>query len=159
MANISEEKLNKYYYVLKELYLLHRAYSFGKSPDIPSGFSESLGRHLLCASKGEDRTHDAICPKGSSIEIKATGTKLGKTTISNTNQFDVLVWMFFDFENDMVHLYEMPHMIFASSSKTGRRSISLGTLAKTENIQPKSYKFLIDGSEVSSNGTITESRT
>lgn len=158
MANITEEKFNKYYSAMKGLYLLHRAYNFGKSPDIPSGFSESLGRHLLSASKGEDRTHDAICPNGSCIEIKATGTNAGKTTISNSNRFDVLVWMSFDFEKDMVHLYEMPYVIFAITSGTGRRSISLGTLAKKENILPKSYQFLIDGID-GSTGTVTESRT
>jgi len=138
---ITDNKYNNYYCALKKVYELHLEYGFGKSPDIPSGFSESLCRFLLNASKGTDRTHDAISADGKSIEIKATGTSEGKTTISNSNAFDKLVWIFIEFEKDIVNIYEMPRPVFSLLGGPGRKSISLGSIAKTNNINPTVYEF------------------
>jgi len=100
-----------------------------------------LCRYLINASEGTDRTHDAISEDGKRIEIKSTGTIEGKTTISNSNYFDLLVWVFIEFEKDKVHIYEMPRSVFSLSGGIGRKSISLGSFAKNNNINPTIWNF------------------
>ncbi len=62
-----------YYFALKQVWVLHRENNFGKSPDIPSGFSESLCKHLFNLEDTNTRDNDARNTEGT-IEIKATGT-------------------------------------------------------------------------------------
>lgn len=138
---ISEEKYNAYFFALKSVFGMHREYKFGKSPDIPSGFSESLCRHILNLQKSNDRTHDAINTKSELIEIKATGSKEGKTTISNKNKFDLLIWMFVDFENDSVNVHRFNRDMFSLSGNSDRKSISLSGIAKRNAIVPDIYSF------------------
>lgn len=138
---ITEEKFCSYYFALKNVYILHKKYGFGKSPDIPSGFSESLGRHILNLSHGSDRTHDAIDSDGNQLEIKATGSAEGKTTISNSNKFEILVWAYIEFDTDSVHIYRLPRKFFSLNGGTGRNSISLRSIATQNNITPEIFLF------------------
>ena len=139
--NITDIKYQEYYFALKNVYKLHRQYGFGKSPDIPSGFSESLCRFLLGAEKGSDRTHDGITPEGKSLEIKATGTPEGKTTISNSNDFDILAWVYINFENDTASIYKLQRSLFNISGGNGRKSITLSGIVKSAGVQPTVYAF------------------
>ena len=139
--SITEEKYNSYFFALKCVFNLHKKHKFGKSPDIPSGFSESLCRHILELLKGSDRTNDAVDHDGVRFEIKATGTKEGKTTISNNNEFDLLIWMFVDFENNSVCVYKLPRRLFCMSDKQGRSSITLSSIASKNGINPELYIF------------------
>lgn len=141
IIQIAEEKYNLYFFALKSVFDLHRECGFGKSPDIPSGFSESLCRHILNLQKSNDRTHDAVSTKGERIEIKATGSKEGKTTISNKNEFDLLIWMFVDFENDSVKFHRFYRDMFCLSNESNRRSISLSSIAKSNVVVPEIYSF------------------
>jgi len=54
---------------------LHKKYNFGKSPDRPSGYSESLCRSLFNLSTTDTRMNDAQKLNGDLVEIKATGTQ------------------------------------------------------------------------------------
>ena len=98
-------------------------------------------RNLIGASERLDRTHDAITPDGKRLEIKATGTMEGKTTISNSNEFDLLVWMFIDFDKDIVNIYELPRDFISLSGENRRKSISLGSIVKSRGINPTIYAF------------------
>lgn len=139
--NITDIKYQEYYFALKIVYKLHRKYGFGKSPDIPSGFSESLCRFLLGAEKGSDRTHDGITSEGETLEIKATGTPEGKTTISNSNGFDILAWIYINFENDTACIYKLKRSLFNISGEGGRKSIALSGVVKNAGVQPVVYAF------------------
>lgn len=138
---ITEEKYCSYYFALKNVYQLHKQYAFGKSPDIPSGFSESLCRHILNLTKGSDRTHDAVDVDGNHVEVKTTGSPEGKTTISNSNSFDILAWIFIEFDTDSAHLYKLPKELFSLKGGSGRSSISLKSIAVKNNIDPETYLF------------------
>lgn len=137
-----DSKYIEYFYALKSVWLLHTQYGFGTSPDIPSGYSEALCKHIYKLDKTETRENDARNSSGT-VEIKATGTHEGKTTISNSNQFKTLYWMFFDFKSDSVIIYEMPREYFNLNGEKGRRSIRLLSIAKKNNIVPQEFKFLI----------------
>lgn len=138
---ITDAKYITYFYALKKVHDLHREYGFGKSPDIPSGFSESLCRHLTNSSKATVRSHDAISSDGKHFEFKATGTIEGKTTISNSNDFDILFWIFIEFDKNVANIYEMPRALFSFTGAGGRKSISLGAIAKSKGIVPTVYEF------------------
>ena len=137
---ILDSKYRQYYFALKRLYELHKEFRFGKTPDIPSGFSESLCWFILGAKVAKSRQHDAISSDGKRVEIKATGTAEGRTTISNSSDFDFLVWLHIDFDKDSVFIYNLPKALFSLSGKPGRKSIYLKSIAK--NIQPSIYQFL-----------------
>lgn len=140
-SKITDPKYQEYYFALKKLYELHRKHCFGKSPDIPSGFSEELCRFLLGATNGQDRTHDAITVDGKFLEIKATGSPQGKTTISNANKFDILAWLYIDFDSNTVYIYQLERSLFSLSGDKKRSSISLRGIAMDAGIQPTIYGF------------------
>ncbi len=129
-----------YYFALKQVWVLHRENNFGKSPDIPSGFSESLCKHLFNLEDTNTRDNDARNTEGT-IEIKATGTHEGKTTISRVNHFHTLIWLFIDFENDLVRTYKIPYEIFDLDGKQGRKSIRLLSIVSANSILPQEFKF------------------
>lgn len=142
--NIEDDRYLKYFAALKQLYTLHTTFKFGKSPDIPSGFSESLTKHLLRLDAPNDRTYDATDLSGQRIEIKATGSKEGKTTISNSNEFDILIWVYVDFESNSLKLHRLPRSLFQLSGHYGRSSISLSQIARANNIKGEVYAFNSD---------------
>ena len=139
--NIEDDRYLQYFAALKQLYTLHTSFNFGKSPDIPSGFSESLTKHLLQLDSGIDRTHDALDSNGQRVEIKATGSKEGKTTISNSNEFDILIWIYIDFESNALKLHRIPRKLFQLSGQRGRSSITLSKIAEGNNIAAEIYMF------------------
>ncbi len=134
-----DSKYTEYFFALKKVWTLHVNNNFCESPDIPSGFSESLCRHLL----NLDRTNSPndACDSIDEIEIKATGTNEGKTTISQINKFDYLIWMHFDFNDNEVSLYKLPYLMFNLDGTKTRKSIRLLTIVKNNNILPNLYKF------------------
>jgi hypothetical protein len=136
-----ERKFCDYYYALKAVYLLHIEHKFGRSPDIPQGFSEALCRQVLGLSKCEDRTHDAEGPDGLKYEIKATGTSEGTTTISKSSRFDVLVWLFIDFQSDAVHITRIPYSAFGLEGGSGRQTVTLSSIAKRNQLSRDTYPF------------------
>lgn len=136
---ISDPRYSAYYFALKRVYELHKEFSFGKTPDIPSGFSESLCRYILGAKPADSRVHDAVSRDGMRLEIKATGTPEGKTTISRSSCFDVLIWLYIDFDKDSVIVYKLPSKLFALKGGPGRQSIYLKSIAK--DAEPTVYAF------------------
>ena len=144
---ITERKYCSYYFALKSVYVLHKEYAFGKSPDIPSGFSESLCKSLLRLNNGSDRTYDAIDMCGNRVEIKATGSVEGKTTINNSNEFESLIWLFIEFDTDSVHLYKLPRSVFELTGGNKRSSISLKSIVNKNNINSEIYTFTLQTQE------------
>lgn len=131
---------SSYYFALKNLWVLHRINNFGNSPDIPSGYSESLCKYLFNLEDTATRENDAQSSVGA-IEIKATGTHEGKTTISKSNHFETLIWLFFDFGNDLVKTYKIPYGKFNLDGSEGRKSIRLLTIVNDNKIVPMEFKF------------------
>lgn len=145
-----ESKYINYFFALKAVWSLHQEYGFGESPDLPSGFTESLCKSLLNLDESDSREQDAVCSSGT-VEIKATGTREGKTTISKSNNFDNLVWMYFDFNNDLLEVYRLPKSFFKLDGSPGRKSIRLGSLVKINKVEPKIYRFSTNNSHNRSN--------
>lgn len=138
---VIERRFCAYYYALKEVYRLHIENGFGRSPDIPSGFSEALCRQVLGLSKCDGRDYDAVCSDGLRYEIKATGTPEGQTTISKSSEFDVLVWLVIDFQNDAVHITEIPYAAFDLQGGDGRQPVRLSRIANQHQLRPETYLF------------------
>jgi hypothetical protein len=139
--DISLEEYSVYYFLLKRLAELHKKFAFGATPDIPSGFSENLCRHLLQLKKPKGRTVDAVDASGLEIEIKATGSSTGQTTISSCAKFDILIWINIDFQNDCAYIYKIPYTCFSISGEKGRKSIAIGGIARKNSIDPFVYCF------------------
>jgi len=123
------------------VYIVHKKYSFGKSPDIPSGYSESLCRSLFNLSTTDTRKNDAKKSNGDLIEIKATGTEEGKTTISTKGVFTELIWLYFDFENNLLKTYTIEKEKLEIDSKKDRKSIRLKTIVEKNNIDSVDFTF------------------
>jgi len=75
----------------------------GKSIVTPTLISESLCKELFGLSNRQKgcRDHDALY-EGKKIEIKATSSEKGTTTINNNSNYDYLFWLFFDYKNDEI---------------------------------------------------------
>jgi len=126
-----------YFFALKKVWELHTKLGFGETPNIPSGFSERLCRHLFKLPNPTNRVFDA----GNNTEIKATGSVYGRSTISNSANFSVLYWLYFDFANDSVQIYKLPIDCFRLKGGKGRSSIRLAKIVKDHNITPQIIKF------------------
>lgn len=138
-----ESKYINYFFALKVVWSLHQEYGFGESPDLPSGFSESLCKSLFNLDESDSREQDAVCSSGT-VEIKATGTHEGKTTMSKSSSFDNLIWMFFDFKNDLLKVYHLPRSFFELDGSPGRKSVRLASLVKKYNVEPRIYSFSVN---------------
>lgn len=109
--NTKEELLN-YYSKYKVLYSYHQQI-FGKSktPNIPVLFSESLCKRLYGMEKYPGRECDAILGD-QKIEIKATTSASGTTTINPYKVFDMLYWLCLDVNNDCLKVAKIPYNNF-----------------------------------------------
>jgi hypothetical protein len=94
------ESINKYYMQFVQLVALHQELGFGKNPHIPSVFSEKLVKTLFNYDNWDNRDFDAKS-NDLGVEIKATGTRSGTTSINvdklKNDCFSHLVWVTFDF--------------------------------------------------------------
>jgi hypothetical protein len=75
------------------------------------------------------------------VEIKATGTEEGKTTISTKGEFKELIWLYFDFENNVLKTYTIEKEKFEIDSKKDRKSIRLKTIVEKNNIDSVDFTF------------------
>jgi hypothetical protein len=138
-----EAEFIEYYFALKYLWSLHLKSEFGESPDIPSGYSEALCHRLFDLRVSPTRNNDAIDKNGLEVEIKATGTREGKTTISNSSEFQYLIWLFFDFKNNCIKTYKIPRDCFNFKAEKGRKSLRLSTIVKKNKISENVVYFNI----------------
>lgn len=139
---VIEPRFIEYYIVLKQLYVLHRQNGFGKHPPVPSGFSEAAGRQVRGLLECDTREYDAVDEAGLRYELKATGSASGTTTISTTAQFDWLLWIRVDFERDALLITDMPYDVFSFKTTVPRENISLGPIARENNLRPKLYPLV-----------------
>lgn len=104
------KNLLDYYFKFKDLVILHRQLGFGKNLPLPEVFTQNICRELYGLTKWETTKADAKDSYGKAIEIKATGSKSGTTTIDINaitelgELFSGLFWMYFDFDNDEIEI-------------------------------------------------------
>lgn len=102
---VLEKDFCEFYWKMKELYELGKQFKFGSGISLPSLFTEELCRKIYGLSKSEGTEFDAVDKEGNVIEIKATLSPDGKTTMSKA-KFDILYWMYFDIEDNKVYIYK-----------------------------------------------------
>ena len=140
IKDLSESNYVEYYSLLKKLTILHRKFKFGRTPQIPLNFSESIAMYLCKLTKIEGRTFDAIDVEGNNIEIKATTSESGTTSINPNSKFDFLYWLFFNFDNDTITIkkgnYKKNKKILSKKIEADekRSNISLCKYLKNESI-------------------------
>lgn len=101
-----------YYKKYKELSTIHKEiFGLGNNPIIPSLYSENLCRFIYNMEKSDTKESDAIIGN-KIVEIKATTSKKGITTINPYRKFDVLFWLFIDVENDRMTVKKLPFKNF-----------------------------------------------
>lgn len=131
-----------YYRLFKALAKKHRDLGFGKSPRLAEGFTENLCRYLFKLYKIKGRDYDAIDNTGNNVEIKATTSEKGTVTINSDVEFDYLLWMHFDIDNDNLSIYKMPYSYFKEKFKLtyGRITIDLNSF-KNKKTSKSVYKI------------------
>jgi hypothetical protein len=139
------QSINRYYKKFVELVELHQQLNFGKNPHIPSVFSEKLVKYLFNYDDWDNRDYDAK-KNGLGIEIKATGSSSGTTSINvdklKKNEFANLVWVFIDFQTHEATIKSIEKCVLLKDEKisnsSGRVNISL---SKYDSKLLKLHKF------------------
>lgn len=134
------KKYIEYFFKFKILRSLHRELNFGENPPIPEVFSQNICKYLYRLSSWSDRKADAKDSFGRAIEIKATGTKYGTTSIDIKvirqlkDQFAGVYWLYFDFDNDVLYVTFLPKSRFEhiEPSKKPRENVRLSKLSTSE---------------------------
>lgn len=135
--NMNDSDFAKYYFKFKELVELHKTMKLGKNPHIPSVFSERLVKKLCGYQDWSNRDFDAKTEDGLAVEIKATGTKSGTTSINLKKiqtageNFSHIAWAVLDFKLDQLHI-----KIITKDKISNRLS---GVLKDRENITLSHY--------------------
>jgi len=112
--NTKKELLN-YYSKYKKLHSYHQQiFGKGKAPNIPVLFSESLCKLLYGMENYSDKNCDALLGN-LKIEIKATTSESGTTTINPYRVFDMLYWLYLDVNNDCLQVIKIPYNKFQSN--------------------------------------------
>jgi len=143
----------EYYFKFKELRNLHRELKFGENPPIPEVFSQNICKLLFGLSDWYDRKADAKDEQGKAIEIKATGTKSGTTSIDIKairelgDQFAGVYWLYFDFDSDEIVINFLPKIRFKNveTSTKPRENIRL---SKYVGFNCKTHTFKISRENV-----------
>ena len=142
LSDAEIKKYIEYYNLFKNVVALHKNLNFGNNPSIPSVFSESLVRHLMNYSKytGPGKKFDAELDN-KYIEIKATGTKSGTTTINkeslSDDKFGFLIWIYIDFNEDKVSIKKIlkDNLLSEAEADSKRReSITLSRIKYSEEL-------------------------
>ena len=141
-----DEDFIDYYKKFKELANKHKQLGFGNSPRLAEGFTESLCRYICKLYKVKGRDYDAIDNKGNNVEIKATTSKSGTVTVNSEVEFDYLLWMYFDLDNDELSIYKLNYDSFKSKFDitSGRITVNLSSF----NPIKKEQKFKLSGNKI-----------
>ncbi len=133
-----EKNFTEYYEAFKLLALKHKKLEFGKSPRLSEGFTENLCRYLYGLYKIKGRTYDAVDSRGNNVEIKATTSKEGTVTINSDVEFDYLLWLYFNLDENVLEIYKIKYNFFKEKFKdnSGRITINLNEFA-TNNLDKK----------------------
>ncbi|GEK30341.1 hypothetical protein KZO01_06500 [Kurthia zopfii] len=143
-----DEKFREYYAFLKGFVEKTIEFEFGNG-FLPQKYTEGLCRNLFKLDKYNGKKFDAIkladSGKKETVEIKATLTNAGTTTLNIDSKFDWLYWMYFDFEKDRIEIYEIDgkelrgNPNFKKGKKNKRISVTLSHY--TKKATPKVYDF------------------
>lgn len=138
MYKKKNEKFIKYYGILKEFIKNTKEFDFGNG-FLPQKYTEGLCRTLLDLEESQGKDFDAIkvvdSEKKETVEIKATLTKKGTTTLNIDKEFDWLYWMYFNFDNNELTIYEIEgkklrDLYKENKDGTGRINITLSDYKK-----------------------------
>lgn len=105
----------EFYWKLKDINHFANRHGFGNGISLPSTFTEKLCRKIYSLQEIEGTCFDATDDQGNNIEIKATISKYGTTSMSK-EKFDYLYWMYFDLEQDLINIYKTSWSDFIKSS-------------------------------------------
>lgn len=122
MTSCIEDDFLEYYQCFKQFVSLHKKNNFGKNPPIPEVFSEKLCRHLCNLVISNTRDFDAKTIENKKIEIKATGTEKGTTTINLNVEIDDLYWLVFNFDSDELKITTIPKSNLPEPIRGNKRS-------------------------------------
>lgn len=136
-----EKNFVEYYDLFKSLAQKHKELKFGKSPRLSEGFTENLCRYLYGLYKIKGRTYDAVDSRGNNVEIKATTSKEGTVTINSDIEFDYLLWMYFNLEEDILEIYKIKYNLFRKKLKSNSDRITINLKRFTSKILSKKYKL------------------
>lgn len=146
IMELTDEKYIKYYSTLKTLRQLHQEFKFGRSPKIHEKFSESLIRYLLNLSKSNSNIYDAVDINDNNIEIKASTTSVGTVTINPNSKFDIIYWLYFNFDEDLLIIKKGKYSAFNevfSGDKDKRFTVNLSKYLGEDSLYKK-YRFDVD---------------
>lgn len=132
----SENDLVEYYFKYIDLVKIHQRLKFGEAPRTSEGFTESLCSHLYGFTKAKNvkREYDLDDPvTNSKIEVKATVSDVGSTTINPIAQFDYLYWLIFRLDLDClwvkkISFQEVQNYIQKKNLSGKRVNITLGDI-------------------------------
>lgn len=111
----TKKELLEYYSKYKILHSYHQEiFGKDKAPNVPVLFTESLCRKLYGMKKHPGKDCDAILGN-LKIEIKATTSKSGTTTINPYKDFNMLYWLYLDANNDCLKVVKIPYNNFQSN--------------------------------------------
>lgn len=124
---------------------MHVKLGFGSSPDTPQVFSERISRLIFDYNNWNNRDFDAKDKSGNAVEIKATGSSKGTTSINlkiinvNKSIFSHILWLYLDFERDQMNFKIIPISALAErlskiDSTKDRENITLSELAISRKI-------------------------
>lgn len=142
------QEKNKYITFIKkftELRKLYQEYSFGDCPNLPAPFTEGLialldglkKKENINEKKKHSKGNDLIDDAENEYEVKATSSSSGKTTAKLNTKFYQLIWLYFDFEKQIIFVRYINHKEFydkfkdkikSSDSKDKRYNVSLNKL-------------------------------
>jgi len=96
----------KFYFKFKELVFLQRELNFGNNTHIPEVFSENLVKYLAEYDDWEGKDFDARTKDNLGVEIKATSSKSGITSINvealTKPEFSHIEWIYIDSTMDEI---------------------------------------------------------
>lgn len=147
-----EKEFVEYYKALKTLIIKHRELGYGKSTRLSEGFTESLCRYMFQLYTITGKKYDAIDSNDKLVEIKSTYDSNGNTTISTSAEWDYLLWMAFNIEENKVNVYKIEYETLEPELKknsNSRMSIILSNYTKTQNPY-KSFEFDLKSKKITS---------
>lgn len=134
-----DEKFVSFYWKIKKFCKDCKEHEFGNGR-LPSRYTEGLCKALYKLEEYKGKNFDAQTKQYNYVEIKATLTKYGTTTISK-KEFDILYWMYFDMKNNELAIYKIDYDELKKNIKNNkgdkRDNISLRKYVDSE----KSDKF------------------
>ncbi|BCC09367.1 MULTISPECIES: hypothetical protein [Bacillus cereus group] len=113
---VTDEQYCEFYWAVKRKKDLAQQFGFGTGGALGSKFTESLCRYLYNLKTCDGSAFDALDGE-KNVEIKATQSRSGTTSINMNVNFDILFWMHFDIDSDKLIIRKINGDIFRAAYK------------------------------------------